>query len=45
MGVPANIDDPVNRRVIESTRIEFKAGYNPNPIIRSICAFASCVRR
>ena len=41
MGIPANIDDLVNRRVIESTRIEFKAGYNPNPIIHSICAFAN----
>ena len=41
MGIPANIDDLINRRVVESTRIEFKAGYNPNPIIHSICAFAN----
>ena len=41
MTIPINIGDLVNRRVVESTRIEFKAGFNPNPIIHTICAFAN----
>ena len=41
MAIPVNIDDLINQRVVESTRIEFKSGWNPNPIIHSICAFAN----
>ena len=41
MAIPVNIEDLVNRRVVESTRIEFKSDFNPNPIIHSICAFAN----
>lgn len=41
MAIPVNIDDLINRRVVESTRIEFKSSWNPNPIIHSICAFAN----
>lgn len=41
MAIPVNIDDLINRRVVESTRIEFKSDFNPNPIIHSICAFAN----
>lgn len=41
MGIPVNIEELVNGRVVESTRVEFKAGYNPNPVIHSICAFAN----
>ncbi len=41
MAIPVNIDDLINQRVVESTRIEFKADFNPAPIIRSICAFAN----
>lgn len=41
MAIPVNIDDLVNRRVVESSRIEFKSGFNPNPIIHTICAFAN----
>ncbi len=41
MAIPINIDDLLNQRVIESTRIEFKASWNPNSIIHSICAFAN----
>lgn len=41
MAIPINIDDLINQRVVESTRIEFKSGWNPNPIIHSICAFAN----
>lgn len=41
MSIPVNIDDLLNRRVVESTRIEFKSSWNPTPIIHSICAFAN----
>ena len=41
MTIPVNIDDLINHRVVESTRIEYKADFNPDPIIRSICAFAN----
>ena len=41
MGIPANIDDLINFRTVESNRIEFKADFNPNPIIHTICAFAN----
>lgn len=41
MAIPVNIDDLINRRVVESTRIEFKSSWNPNPILHSICAFAN----
>lgn len=41
MTIPVNIDDLVNRRVVESSRIEFKSGFNPNAVIHTICAFAN----
>jgi ATP-dependent DNA helicase RecG len=36
-----NLEDLLNKRRIESDRIEFKAGWNPDDIYRSICAFAN----
>lgn len=41
MAIPINIDDLLNRRIVESSRIEFKEGFNPNPIVHTICAFAN----
>lgn len=41
MAIPVNIGELINRRIVESTRIEFKSDFNPDPIIRSICAFAN----
>lgn len=41
MAIPVNIEDLIHKRVVESTRIEFKGDWNPNPIIHSICAFAN----
>ena len=41
MAIPINIEDLLNQRVIESTRIEFKRDWNPTSIIHSICAFAN----
>ena len=41
MGIPININDLLNSNIIESSRIEYKADYNPSEIIRTICAFAN----
>lgn len=41
MALPVNINDLINGRIIEWERIEFKKGWNPEPIIRTICAFAN----
>ena len=41
MAIPINIDDLINKRVVESTRIEFKEDLNPNAVVHSICAFAN----
>ena len=41
MAIHVNIDDLINQRVVESTRVEFKSSWNPTPIIHSICAFAN----
>lgn len=41
MAIPVNIDELINQRVVESTRVEFKGDWNPTPIIHSICAFAN----
>ncbi|MCD8133549.1 MAG: putative DNA binding domain-containing protein [Clostridiales bacterium] len=41
MALPINVADLINRRVIESARIEYKADWNPEPILHSICAFAN----
>ena len=41
MALPINIEDLLNKRKVESTRIEFKAGWNPDKIYHTICAFAT----
>ncbi len=41
MALPINIDDLIRQRVVESTRIEYKADWNPEPILHSIVAFAN----
>jgi ATP-dependent DNA helicase RecG len=41
--IPININDLLNQRVIESARIEFKANWNPEPCLHTICAFANDV--
>lgn len=41
MPLHVNIEDLLSPRSIESERIEFKAGWNPDAIYRSICAFAN----
>ena len=41
MAIPVNIDELINQRIVESNRIEYMSGFNPNSIIRSICAVAN----
>lgn len=41
MGLPVNIDELINGRTVEWERIEFKAGWNPEGIVHSLCAFAN----
>lgn len=36
-----NIEDILNHQFIESERVEFKEGWNPDAIYRSIRAFAN----
>ncbi|MBR2825764.1 MAG: putative DNA binding domain-containing protein [Solobacterium sp.] len=41
MALPIQINNLIHGRTVESTRIEFKKGFNPDSIIRTICAFAN----
>lgn len=41
MAMPVSIEELLNKSKIESNRIEFKEGWNPDSIYRSICAFAN----
>lgn len=41
MPLPINLDDLLGARTVESDRIEFKEGWNPDAIYRTICAFAN----
>ena len=39
--LPVNLSDLLHQRTVESERIEYKAGWNPDSIIRTLCAFAN----
>ena len=39
--LPVNIADLLRQRSVEGERIEYKAGWNPDAIIRTLCAFAN----
>jgi len=39
--LPINLQDLLRQRTVEGERIEYKAGWNPDPIMRTICAFAN----
>ena len=41
MSLAINIDSLIKTRSIESERLEFKKGWNPEAVIHSICAFAN----
>lgn len=39
--LPLNLQDLLRHRTVEIDRIEYKAGWNADPIIRTLCAFAN----
>jgi len=39
--LPINLEDLLYRRTVEGERIEYKKGWNPDAIIRTVCAFAN----
>ena len=39
--LPINLRDLLRQRTVEGERIEYKAGWNPDPVIRTLCAFAN----
>lgn len=41
MTLPINIESLIEGKVVECDRIEFKKGWNPDSIYRTICAFAN----
>ncbi|NIM16064.1 MAG: hypothetical protein GTO45_29025 [Candidatus Aminicenantes bacterium] len=41
MNLPININDILTGRSVEWERLEFKAGWNPQEVIRTLCAFAN----
>ena len=41
MNLPINIDDLFTARTVEWERLEFKAGWNPEDLARTLCAFAN----
>jgi len=41
MPLPINIKELIEQRLVENTRVEYKSGWNPEPVIHTICAFAN----
>ena len=39
--LPINLQDLLRQRTVEGERIEYKAGWNPDAVIRTLCAFAN----
>jgi ATP-dependent DNA helicase RecG len=39
--LPVNIDDVLHARTVESERLEFKRGWNPEAVLHTVCAFAN----
>jgi ATP-dependent DNA helicase RecG len=39
--LPLNLDDLLRQRTVEGERIEYKAGWNPDAVIKTLCAFAN----
>ncbi len=44
MPLPINIHELIHAKTVESERIEFKEGWNPEIILHTICAFANDVK-
>lgn len=41
MAIPARIESILSNRIVESSRIDYKSDWNPEPIIHTITAFAN----
>jgi ATP-dependent DNA helicase RecG len=41
MELPVNVELLLSNKVVENNRIEYKRGWNPDTVYRSICAFAN----
>jgi len=41
MSIHVNIEKLISGKIVESERIEYKKGWNPAAIYRTICAFAN----
>lgn len=39
--LPINLLDLLRQRTVEGERIEYKAGWNPDATLRTVCAFAN----
>ena len=39
--LPLNLNDLLRQRTVEGDRIEYKTGWNPDAIVRTLCAFAN----
>jgi len=39
--LPVNINDLLRQRTIEGERVEYKAGWNPEAVLHTVCAFAN----
>jgi ATP-dependent DNA helicase RecG len=39
--LPVNLRGLLRQRSVEGERIEYKAGWNPDAIVRTLCAFAN----
>ncbi|MDR0275639.1 MAG: ATP-binding protein [Burkholderiaceae bacterium] len=39
--LPINFNDLLRQRTVEGERIEYKTGWNPDAVIRTLCAFAN----
>ncbi len=39
--LPLNLDDLLRQRTVEGDRIEYKAGWSPDAVVRTLCAFAN----
>ena len=39
--LPINLHDLLIQRTIEGERVEYKAGWNPQSVLHTICAFAN----
>jgi ATP-dependent DNA helicase RecG len=39
--LPFKLDDLLRQRTVEGERIEYKAGWNPDAIVKTLCAFAN----